>query len=92
MVCSLPPCTEHAALRAQLEGLNLGCHSFVTDVSAFAVLAQQAAASGQRLLGFSDGSVTDDGNLGSYGWLVAVLQGANALLRWTLSCAACMRT
>ena len=79
VVCSLPPCTEHAALRAQLEGLNLGCHSFVTDVSAFAVLAQQAAASGQRLLGFSDGSVTGDGNLGSYGWLVAVLQEGGGL-------------
>ena len=79
VVCSLPPCTEHAALRAQLEGLNLGCHSFVTDVSAFAVLAQRAAVSGQRLLGFSDGSVSGDGNLGSYGWLVAVLQEGGQL-------------
>ena len=70
---SLPAATERTALRAQLEGLNLGCHSFVTDVGGFAQLASQAAGTGQRLLGFSDGSVSDDGNLGSYGWLVAVL-------------------
>ena len=39
---SLPAATERTALRAQLEGLNLGCHSFVTDVGGFAQLASGA--------------------------------------------------
>ena len=42
-------------------------------------MADTAGADGRTLFGFSDGSVSPDGNVGGYGWLVAVRNGRGIL-------------
>ena len=58
-------------LRAELEGIGYGGGGFKQQRELYEQLASTAVADERTLYGFSDGSVSPDGNAGGYGWLVA---------------------
>ena len=58
-------------LRHELEGVWVGFDGHVQQTERFNLLAADPSAD---LVGFSDGSLSDDGNNGGYSWMIALVK------------------
>jgi ribonuclease HI len=70
-VCSDVPDDDTERLRAELEGIGIGFEDFEQQAARFQSLAADPCVD---LVGFSDGSLSGDGNNGGYSWIVAVVE------------------
>ena len=66
-VCSDVPDDDIERLRAELEGIGIGLEDVEQQAARFQRLAADPCV---NLVGFSDGSLSGDGNNGGYSWMV----------------------
>jgi hypothetical protein len=70
--CSDVPDDGTERLRAELEGIGIGCEDVEQQAARFERLAAGPCV---NLVGFSaDGSLSGDGNNGGYSWMAAVVK------------------
>jgi hypothetical protein len=69
--CSDVPDNGTERLRAELEGIGIGCEDVEQQAARFERLAAGPCV---NLVGFSDGSLSGDGNNGGYSWMAAVVK------------------
>ena len=65
-VCSDVPDDDTERLRAELEGIGIGCEDVEQQAARFQRLAADPCV---NLVEFSDGSLSGDGNNGGYSWI-----------------------
>jgi hypothetical protein len=75
-VCSEVPVDDTERLRAELEGIGIGFEDVEQQAARFQRLAADPCVG---LIGFSDGSLSGDGNNGGYSWMVAVVENRTIL-------------